>query len=136
MGDVVWAADHVAPIVNAVGEMSDSTFLVQFSEPVAQASGETAANYSIAGIHALTATRDGTNPAFVWITVRGVPARLDSVIVTGVADPYGNATSGTPGIFTYTDVTIPAGYYDGAIGLRGTALRAALHDIIKNHARL
>ncbi len=132
-GDVVWTADHVAPIVNAVGEMSDSTFLVQFSEPVAQASGETAANYSIAGIPAVAATQDGTNPAFVWITVRGVPARLDSVIVTGVADPYGNATAGAPGVFTYTDVTVPAGYYDSALGLRGTALRAALHNIIKNH---
>lgn len=31
------------------------------------------------------------------------------------------------------DAQIPAGYYDDAIGLTGTELKNALHDIIKNH---
>jgi endonuclease I len=36
--------------------------------------------------------------------------------------------------FNYVNVGIPAGYYDSALGLRGSALRVALHNIIKNHA--
>ncbi len=132
--DVVWAADLVAPSIVVVGEMSESTFLVQFSEPLEQTSAENPANYSIAGIAASAAVRDPSNPAHVLITVAGVPARLDTVIATGVADPYANATVGARGIFTYTDVAIPPGYYDGTAGLKGAALRLALHNLIKNHA--
>jgi endonuclease I len=131
--DVVWVADHVAPIVNAVGEMSETTFLVQFSEPVETSSAGTPANYSIAGVPVTAAVQDVSNPANVLVTLAGVPARLDTVIVNGVADAHANVIGTARGIFTYTDVSVPAGYYDSAIGLRGTALRAALHDIIKNH---
>ena len=35
--------------------------------------------------------------------------------------------------FNYVDVSIPAGYYDSAIGLKGWALHLALHNIIKGH---
>lgn len=34
---------------------------------------------------------------------------------------------------SFTKAQIPAGYYDSAIGLSGTALQQALHDIIDNH---
>jgi endonuclease I len=35
--------------------------------------------------------------------------------------------------FNYVDVSIPAGYYAGTTGLKGSALRVALHNLIKNH---
>ena len=38
--------------------------------------------------------------------------------------------------FHYVDVTVPAGYYDAAAGLNGSALRVALHNIIKAHTSL
>jgi endonuclease I len=133
-GDVVWAADHSAPVVVALFEESDSTLLATFSEPLEQASAETPGHYSVGALTATAAVLDLGHPEQVRVTVPGIPAGSVTFSVTGVADLYTNATSGATWTFNFVDTRIPAGYYDSAMGLRGTALRAALHDIIKNHA--
>lgn len=132
-GDVVWVADHSAPAVVAVAETTDSTFLVSFSEPVEPTSAGTAGNYSIAGLAAAAAAPDVIDPSRVWVTVVGLTAGQVTLTVSGVADLYANAAAGATWVFPYIDMGIPAGYYDSALGLRGTQLRAALHDIIQNH---
>ncbi len=132
-GDVVWAADHAAPAVVALFEESDSTLLVTFSEPLEQASAETPGHYSVGALPATAAVLDLAHPAQVLVTVPGISAGSVTFSATGVADLYANATSGATWAFNFVDTRIPAGYYDSALGLRGTALRAALHEIIKNH---
>ena len=132
-GDIVWAGDVSPPVVLAVGQMSDSTFLVTFSELVESVSAGAADHYAIAGNTAVAAAWDPLRTSQVLVTVPGVPAGDDTLWVTGVADLYGNATPGTSQVFPFIDIRIPPGYYDSALGLRGTALRAALHAIIKNH---
>jgi len=116
-----------------VGEMSDSTFLVTFSEPVQEASAETPGNYTIGALGAVNAVWDPSHAAEVTITVRSVPAGARTLTVTGVQDVDGNSTSGATRGFTYIDVTIPAGYYASTAGLHGSALRVALHNLMKNH---
>ncbi len=133
-GDVAWAADHAAPVVVALFEESDSTLLVTFSEPLEQASAETPTHYAVGAHVATAAVLDLAHPEQVTVTVPGIPAGSVTFSATGVADLYANATSGATWAFNFVDTRIPAGYYDSAFGLRGTALRAALHDIIKNHA--
>ncbi len=132
-GDIVVGADHSAPIIVAVAEEGDSTFLVSFSEPVDEASAGTPANFVIAGITASAAVRDAAHPSQVWLTLAGLPATDVTLTVTGVADLNANATTGATWTFPYIDTRIPPGYYASALGLRGTQLRAALHEIIKNH---
>ena len=133
-GDVVWSADHAAPVVVALFEESDSTLLVTFSEPLEQASAETPGHYSV-GAHAATAAAlDPAHPEQVLVTVPGISAGSVTFSATGVADLYANATTGATWTFNFVDTSIPAGYHASAIGLRGTALRAALHQIIKNHS--
>ena len=133
-GDVIWVADHAAPVIIAVAETADSTFLVSFSEPVEPTSAGAAGNYDIGGVTASAAARDALNPSQVWVTVGGVPTGQATLTVNGVADLYANAAAGATWSFPYIDMRIPAGYYDSALGLRGAQLRAALHDIIKNHS--
>jgi endonuclease I len=122
-----------APTILAVGEMSDSTLLVQFSEPVEETSAETPGNYAVGALSAVAAARDDAVTANVLITVRGLTAGTRTVTVNGVADLEANVAYGVTCDFPYVDVTIPAGYYDSAIGLKGWALRLALHDIIDDH---
>jgi endonuclease I len=133
--DVVWVADHSAPVVVALFEENDSTLRVTFSEPVDPASAATPGHYTVGS---LTATGAGWNPYYpaeAIVTVPGIPPGSATLTATGVADLYyGNATTGATWTFNFVDTSIPAGYYDSALGLRGTALRAALHEIIKNHA--
>ena len=119
--------------VLAVGEMSDSTFLVFFSEEVTLPSAEAAGNYTIGALAGVAATRDPAHPAQVLVTIRGVQPGSRTLTVNGVSDLDGNVTFGATRAFNYVDVTIPAGYYDAAIGKIGSALRTALHNIIKNH---
>ena len=133
-GDVVWAADHAAPVVVALFEASDSTLLVTFSEPLEQASAETPTHYSVGALTATAAVLDLAHPEQLMVTVPGISAGSVTFSATGVADLYANATSGATWTFNFVDTRIPAGYYASAIGLRGTALRAALHEIIKNHS--
>jgi len=119
--------------VLAVGEMSDSTFLVFFSEPVEEATAETPANYAIGALAGVAAERDPAHADQVLVTIRGVAAGTRTLVVNGVADLDGNVTFGATRSFNYVDVTIPAGYYNAATGLTGSALRVALHSLIKNH---
>ena len=123
----------VPPSVLAVGEMSDSTFLVFFSEPVNPSTAEVPAYYSIGALVANAAVPDPLATSQVLITIPGVAAGTRTLTVSGVADLDGNIAFGATRNFNYVDVTIPAGYYDGAAGLTGSALRVALHNIIKNH---
>ncbi len=121
------------PTLLAVGEMSDSTLLVQFSEPVEETSAETPGNYAVGALAAVAAVRDDAVTSNVLITVRGLTAGTRTVTVNGVADLEANVAYGATCDFPYVDVSIPAGYYDSAIGLKGWALRLALHAIIDNH---
>jgi len=123
----------VPPSVLAVGEMSDSTFLVFFSEPVEETSAETPTNYAIGALFGVDAVRDPAATAQVLVTIRNVAAGTRTLSVNGVADLEGNFASNANRSFNYVDVSIPAGYYDSAIGLTGSALRVALHNRIKNH---
>jgi endonuclease I len=132
-GDVAWVADLAAPSVMAIGEMSDSTFLVQFSEEVEQSSSEVGGHYSIGGSSGTAAVRDPSVPSNVLVTIPNVAAGPRTLSITGVQDLYANGTAAALGSFTYIDTRIPAGYYNGTTGLSGAALRAALHNIIKNH---
>ncbi len=122
-----------APTILAVGEMSDSTLLVQFSEPVEETSAETPGHYAVGALAVVAAVRDDAAPANVLITVRGLTAGTRTVTVNGVADLEANVAYGITCDFHYVDVSIPAGYYDSAVGLTGWALRLALHAIIDGH---
>jgi endonuclease I len=132
-GDVVWVADHTAPVVIALFEESDSTLLVTFSEPLDEASAVIPGHYTTAGLNATATAFDSGHPEQILVTVPGIPAGSATFVATGVADLYANATTGATWTFNFVDTSIPAGYYDSAVGLRGTALRAALHNIIRNH---
>jgi endonuclease I len=122
-----------APTLLAVGEMSDSTLLVQFSEPVDETSAEVPANYTVGALTAVDAVRDPVTTSNVLVTVRSIPAGTRTLAVNGVADLSANVAYGATCSFNYVDVSIPAGYYASAIGLKGSALRVALHNLIKNH---
>ncbi|MFN8589379.1 MAG: endonuclease [Candidatus Eisenbacteria bacterium] len=121
------------PTISSVGEMSDSTLLVFFSEPVAQSSAELPSNYTIGAKVAVNAIRDLVNTNQVWVTFRGLTAGTNTLTVNGVADLTGDIAIGATKSFNYVDVTIPAGYYDGTAGLKGSALMIKLHNIIKGH---
>ncbi len=125
-----------APTILAVGEMSDSTLLVQFSEPVEQTSAETPANYTVGALSGVAAVRDPVQTAQVLVTVRGIPAGARTLTVNGVADLSASVAYGATCGFNYVDVSVPAGYYAGTAGLRGSALRVALHNLIKNHTAM
>ncbi|MEO5988478.1 MAG: endonuclease, partial [Candidatus Eisenbacteria bacterium] len=126
----------IPPSVLSVGEMSDSTLLVIFSEPVDEASAEVPTNYTVGALSAVDAVRDPVQIARVLITVRGIPAGSRSLTVNAVADTSGDVAFGATRAFNYVDVTIPAGYYNSTVGLTGSALRVALHNIIKNHTSI
>lgn len=123
-----------APTISAVGEMSDSTLLVFFSEPVDPVTSQAPANYVVDGGRvAVAAVRDPVRTEQVLITVRGLTAGSRTLTVNGVADVGGTTAFGITKTFNYIDVTIPAGYYNGTAGLKGSALRKQLHLIIRNH---
>lgn len=126
----------VAPTVLSVGEMSDSTLLVIFSEPVDEASAEVPTNYSVGTLTAVNAVRDPNKIAHVLITVRGIAAGSRSLTVNAVSDTSGDVAFGVTRAFNYVDVTIPAGYYNSTVGLYGSALRVALHNLTKNHTSI
>ena len=122
------------PSVLAVGEMSDSTLLVFFSEPVEETSAETPGE-----LHGRRAGRRGR---------RARPGRHRAGAGHRPQHRRGHAHAdgqrrGRPRrqrrrrrdlrASTTSTSSIPAGYYDSAIGLTGSALRVALHNLIKNH---
>ncbi len=122
-----------APTLLWVYETSDSTLLVQFSEPVEETSAETPGNYTVGALVGVDAVRDPAQTSQVLVTVRGIPAGTRTLAVNGVADLTASVAYGATCSFNYVDVSIPAGYYAGTAGLKGSALRVALHNIIKNH---
>ena len=122
-----------APTILSVGEMSDSTLLVFFSESVEETSAETPANYLVGALSGVAAVRDPVQPSQVLVTIRNIAAGTRTLTVNNVADLDGAVASGITRTFNYVDVSIPVGYYDNMAGLKGSALRIALHNRIKNH---
>jgi hypothetical protein len=126
-----------APVVTSVYESSDSTLLVFFNEQVDPSSAENPVNYGVNGLAAVNAVRDPATGSQVTITVRSIPAGDRTLTVNGVGDlAAAHFTSNATFGFHFVDVSIPAGYYDSAVGLHGYALLVALHNIIKGHTSL
>jgi endonuclease I len=131
--DVVWVADDSAPVIDYVVVMSDTTVTVTFSEEVDETSAETGTNYTIDSLSVVDAEIDGDHPEEVILTVSSMAEGEYTLTVNGVEDLYGNAMVDVSAAFDFMDTDAPDGYYDSAEGLGGEALRAALHDIIKDH---
>jgi endonuclease I len=125
-----------APEITSVYQASDSTLQVFFDVTVDPATSQTAANYSVNGIVAVNAVRDPVAVSQVTVTVRNIPAGDRTLTANGVGDLAGHYTSNETFVFHFVDVSIPAGYYDGTAGLRGSALLIALHNIIKAHTAI
>jgi endonuclease I len=126
----------IPPTVVSVGEMSDSTLLVFFSEPVDSASGQNPANYTVGANVAVAAVRDPVLQSQVLITVRNLSAGTQTLTANAITDLTGDTAFGATHSFNYVDVSIPTGYYDSTVGLKGSALRIALHNIIKGHTSI
>lgn len=125
-----------APVITSVYESSDSTLLVFFNTPVDPVTSQVPGNYSVNGLVAVNAVRDPVATSQVSITVRAIPAGDRTLTVNGVGDLAAHYTSNATFGFHFVDVSIPAGYYNAAIGLQGSALLITLHDIIKAHTAL
>jgi endonuclease I len=125
-----------APVITSVYQASDSTLEVFFSVPVDSATSQTPGNYSVNGIVAVDAVREPGATKQVMITVRSIPPGDRTLTANGVGDLAAHYTNNATFVFHFVDVSVPAGYYDGAIGLRGSALLIALHHIIKGHTAL
>lgn len=121
------------PVITSVYESSDSTLVVFFSVVVDPVSSQNPANYTVGGVPAVNAVRDPLNPSQVTITMRGLTAGDRTLTVNGVADLGAHFTNNATFVFHYVDVSIPAGYYAPATGLRGSALLIALHNIVRAH---
>ncbi len=131
--DVVWVADDAAPVITLVYASSDTTLVVTFSEEVDETTAEDVSHYDIDGLLVAGAERDAAHPEQALILVSVMSETEYTLVVDGVEDLYANAMDSVSYSFDYIDVTVPDGYYDAAEGLAGELLRAALHDIIKNH---
>jgi endonuclease I len=132
-GDIVWAGDTSAPAIFHVTDLSDTTVLVTFTEAVADTSAVVAAKYEIGGLEVTSAEMYGSRPDEVLLTVSAMSPASYILDVDGVGDLYGNVLFGGTSAFAFVENDVPAGYYDSAEGLSGGELRAALHDIVKNH---
>ncbi len=122
-----------APVITSVYEAGDSTLQVFFNTAVDPVTSQIPTNYSVNGIVATNAVRDGSLLSMVTITVPGIPAGDRTLTVNGVGDLAAHFNSNATYGFHWVDVSIPAGYYDSVTGLKGYALLAALHSIIKAH---
>jgi hypothetical protein len=124
------------PVIKSVYEASDSTLQVFFNVPVDPVTSQSPADYSVDGIVAVNAVRDPVDSSQVTITVRSIPAGDRTLTANGVGDLSGHYTNNATFGFHFVDVSIPAGYYDSAAGLFGSALLIALHEIIKGHTSI
>ena len=131
--DIVWTGDAVAPGLFQVYATDETTVLVTFTEDVEETTAETVGNYTIAGLTVSAAERLASHHDQVELTVSTMTPTDYTLVVDGVEDLYGNAMVNISYGFDYVDITIPAGYYDSAMGLIGEPLRAALHLIIDGH---
>lgn len=120
-------------VLSSAGQESDSTVLVLFDRPVDPITSQTAANYTVDGVAVAAAVRDPIVTSRVMLTVRGLAVGSHTLTVNGVADALGTPAYGLSKTFSWIDVSIPAGYYNGTAGLKGSALRKQLHLIIRNH---
>jgi hypothetical protein len=125
-----------APVIQSVYEASDSTLTVFFNTAVDPGSSQVPGNYSVNGLVAVDAVRDPAHTSQVTITVRSIPAGDRTLTVNGVGDLASHLTNNATFGFHFVDVSIPAGYYAAATGLKGSALLIALHNIIKAHTSL
>ncbi len=132
-GDVVWVADDSAPLILSASPTSETRVRVTFSEDLEPVSAGTAGNYTIDSLGVLGASQVDGFPEQVELTVTVMRERTYTLTVDGVEDLFGNATVGAVSLFDYLDYGAPEGYYDGAVGLTGEPLRAALHAIIDDH---
>ncbi|MEY4069519.1 MAG: hypothetical protein RL721_133 [Candidatus Eisenbacteria bacterium] len=126
-------AGGTPPTITAVGQTSDSTVRVFFSEPVDEVTAEQPGNYSVGTLVGVSAVRDPVLTSEVEVVVRNIAAGSRTLTVNGVADLGGSTAFGATRTFNWVDVSIPAGYYASTTGLKGAALRKALHLIIRNH---
>jgi len=131
--DVVWTGDESAPVIFAVASTSDTTLLVTFSEAVEQTSAETSAHYTIDELAIREAEMNDGHSDQVLLTVLPMSGGEHTLRINGVADLYSNVMVDVSAVFVFIDNSIPEGYYDGAENLTGEQLKAALHEIIKNH---
>jgi endonuclease I len=125
-----------APTIASVFQSSDSTLQVFFSTAVDPLTSQVASNYDIDTNVPVSAVRDPLNNSLVTLTVRNLPFGDRTLTVNGVADLFAHFETNQHFVFHYVNVTIPAGYYDPANGLRGSALLIALHNIIKAHTSI
>lgn len=131
--DIAWAGDTFAPAIFYATDLSDTTVLVTFTEAVAETSAEAAWKYAISGLEVSDAEIYGERPDQVLLTVSAMYQATYTVGVVEVADLFGNVLASDTLDFAVVDNGVPAGYYASAEGHFGEDLRAALHDIIKNH---
>jgi len=132
-GDLQWVEDPAAPSLVRVTAPEATRVTVAFSEPLEPSSAETAGHYLVPGLVVQAAALQAGYPTLVDLTVSPMQETTYTLTVSGVADTFGNVAAGLARDFTYVDLGIPAGYYDGTEGLSGEDLRAALHDIIDGH---
>lgn len=132
-GDIEWVGDDYAPIITSIEVAGETALRVHFSEAVTPASAEMEEHYAIEGLTVTGAEHGAGHPEQVLLAVSPMIEGPYTLLVTGVADLYGNLTDEAEGDFEYIDYSAPEGYYDGAAGLEGEALQAALHEIIDNH---
>ncbi|MFM8559129.1 MAG: endonuclease [bacterium] len=126
-------AGGTPPTITALGQTSDSTVRVFFSEPVDEVTAEQAGNYSVGTLVGVSAVRDPLATSEVEVVIRNIAAGSRILTVNGVADLGGSTAFGATRTFNWVDVSIPAGYYASTTGLKGSELRKALHLIIRNH---
>jgi len=135
-GDVVWAGDAAAPSLYQARAETDTTVVVTFSEAVDEATCETASNYFIGGLSVLAAERSADHHDLAVLTVTTMTPGDYTLVVDGVEDLYANPMDSVSVGFDFVDTSVPPGYYDGAEGLAGDDLRAALHAIVDDHTVL
>jgi len=131
--DVIWVGDNTAPLINSVSVINDTTLLLTFSEAVETVSAETITNYHSRTMAIHSVSQVTNYPNQVLLTVSAMSEGLYAVTVNGVQDLYGNAMVNVTTTFSFIAPKIPEGYYESAENLNGEELRAALHEIIKDH---
>jgi endonuclease I len=135
-GDVVFVSDTYVPTITSVLPAGLTSVKVTFSEPVAAASANVAANYTVTGCSVTGAAIVAGQPETVALTVTTMASGAHTLTVNGVADAYGNAISNAQLVFNYYGGNIPVGYYNPAESLIGDPLRLALHNIIDGHSSI
>ena len=133
LADVAGTGDDFAPVLLSADSSDLISVRAVFSEPLDAVTAAVEANYGIAGVTILDAALDAGDATRVILTTEGLENGSYTLTVSGVEDLAGNAVVGDAAVFEVQSFPPPAGYYDTAIGLNGSALRLALHQIIDDH---